>query len=1294
MHCADSPSATREIEESGSKRPATDPHGYTKIDQPSAKEAVTMCCPPNPIGTKPKRCVELRTRHRFERTPAKAMLCVMFGLLGVIACNPPPGTPPEGGGTAVGLEGYVIAAKIDPHVQALADSITANGKNIVSWAGEQLLPEDYRGAMRAPSGVLAGSMGNDLDRCLFVHHLLSAAGVASRFAIDGEACGIEADVDGQSINVPTSRVDTDPIAEDATRATEIPESLCHKVELLERVVVAGPGAGQTSLEENTLGTSLLSTISSGPLTLDYVESDSGTRLRVTLGTSGSPDRLEWFGRSLEGVSRQDLIIRHITSDGTTTDRRRTLFDSSSSVVNQAPDVGIDLYSIWIGAHVVSSLFHDLESRRFDPEDDVAAALRLRSIELAMETDNAAWQVFTNNDEAGAVFFDSMRVIISSQEKRFTISDALTPSLDLLANPRRILGNDDPVAMQVALGMIDAMVESTFFQRTTGVSALAVPDIFAALFQEEPNDEVSRSEFYDDALDRLLLEGATEESLTFGDDDSDAEVRVVLVSGALVLDLTDDERERLESTAGGAFTDLITPSGEVVLDDGPDRGWPVQLFLLENGAQLDYVPTISHGESPQSAMATPTGTAIDGQGIYQDENITFHAVARAFEKLEDPDDPDSRRDVADWHTLNEAGVITSNGSMDSATATLSESKPRALQWGAARDTFSFYESPLWLAPAIAASIRSGAPVECRMAYDRGSVTRWRDVELTLFTPGRMTIKIDGTPTGISTVIASDETGDHEITIAQRDITRLVLQMKTPSGEAKVTAITTPTELRLRGRVMSYRGSPEVKAQKTYAIGVPDSDIATSGSIFASWPDGSVDLRVPGTANPTLPASVAILVDTSSSMDQPADLGCVGDDCPTRIDVVADALDDIVANTSNRVELAVWGFPSTFDDICRQGINDLAPWSLDRDSTLDARGRLTVAGLTGGTPLTGAVEAAIDEIDNNSRGAVRRLIVLADGDNDCDTGLESVTVCDDLVIYTIGIGIAQGGVAEQQLQNLATRTGGSYTRTSTGDELTAALVTLGTLPIPEPLSPRAVATTITAPNHVAKDFQFPVDTDDVVVYLDEEPNREPMAEFVTVFPGATFPTDDVSIADEYVSRIEEHRAEQENVLVVMPTTMVDVGLFIDAFAWYEVNTQTGATTAVTQDGLHAGAAAIELGGRVAGLWAGAESVMSSFLDCILPGCGEDLEAIKISLCGSISGDASVWASIVPDEAQDAYEDGVAIVEAACTTGITVGGLVQDAAEDEAQDFYDAQADAAGGAVVAWAQGFLLTLLGMGD
>lgn len=214
---------------------------------------------------------------------AESMLCLMLGLLGTTGCGTPEGdagTPPGGGGSSGGLEGYAIAAKIDPHVQALADSITANGEDIVTWAGEQLLPEDYHGVLRAPSGVMAGLMGNDLDRCLFVHHLLSAVGVPSRFAIDGEDCGIEAAVNGQSVQVPTSRFDAEPIAEGAARVIEIPESMHHKVELLERVFVVGPVSGQTIPEERTLGTIALSTISSSLLAVDYVSSGSETHLRV------------------------------------------------------------------------------------------------------------------------------------------------------------------------------------------------------------------------------------------------------------------------------------------------------------------------------------------------------------------------------------------------------------------------------------------------------------------------------------------------------------------------------------------------------------------------------------------------------------------------------------------------------------------------------------------------------------------------------------------------------------------------------------------------------------------------------------------------------------------------------------------------------------------------------------------------------------------------------------------------------------------------------------------------------
>ena len=51
---------------------------------------------------------------------------------------------------------------IDPHVNALVDSIVADGgttTDVKEWAGQNLWAEEYVGMMRSPGGVLAGRNG-------------------------------------------------------------------------------------------------------------------------------------------------------------------------------------------------------------------------------------------------------------------------------------------------------------------------------------------------------------------------------------------------------------------------------------------------------------------------------------------------------------------------------------------------------------------------------------------------------------------------------------------------------------------------------------------------------------------------------------------------------------------------------------------------------------------------------------------------------------------------------------------------------------------------------------------------------------------------------------------------------------------------------------------------------------------------------------------------------------------------------------------------------------------------------
>ena len=163
----------------------------------------------------------------------RSLLCLTSCLCFVwmFGCTPPGGggdgpAPPEGttpidgpgtGGTETDPDAFSFLSPIDSHAITLFELLDEDDVNVAQWVGETLLPEAYEGVMRAPSGVLAGLMGNDIDRCLAVRHLLSAGGIESRYVVSGEACTVEAMIGGEVVRVATSPYDTDPIADDAIR---------------------------------------------------------------------------------------------------------------------------------------------------------------------------------------------------------------------------------------------------------------------------------------------------------------------------------------------------------------------------------------------------------------------------------------------------------------------------------------------------------------------------------------------------------------------------------------------------------------------------------------------------------------------------------------------------------------------------------------------------------------------------------------------------------------------------------------------------------------------------------------------------------------------------------------------------------------------------------------------------------------------------------------------------------------------------------------------------------------------
>ncbi|MCH8253525.1 MAG: hypothetical protein IID36_13845, partial [Planctomycetes bacterium] len=895
------------------------------------------------------------TTLRGLATPLVTLL-LSFAVL-AIGCVPDSGNPADGndsdpnnadgngngdgqGDSNGDSSGFTLAEKIDPHITILAQQLLAKGGDaaVIAWPGETLLPEDYDGAMRATSGVLAGFMGNDLDRCRLVRELLSAAGIANRFALSGDDCTVEALVDNEPLHVPTSRFDEGPIPDDWGRPTSIPAASFHAIEIVESYCPTVFSSVECEPIEHSLGTWTLAELASAPVIADYVEDAEGLRLRIRTGRRG--DREESFGAVVGDANRHDLIFRYTRPTQDPIEYTRILFDGASTIMNQSPDVGVDVYAIWFGANVVSERYLDVENALADlAEDDAETGevLYLRAIELAMETDNAAWQLFDGTELDGGAFFDGARIVIAAQERRYDGHDGITPSFDLLSNSRRIRESTDPVAASFALGYIDAMVEGAVLERSTGSPGVVVPDIFAGLFQEEADDVVSRAEMFESALARLENEGVTEEALVFLDEASGANVQVTLIGNALLLVLDDDDIDRLEIIAQEPFDELLTTVDGVVIGEGADRSWPIDLLIMDKGAAVNYRARIEHIESPQLALATPTGTHIQGSATYLGESLRIRGIARRFEQTDVDSGTDEKRDRSDWHLFDETGSLIGSGATDRPTAELDEYNPRILQWGEDPSTISFYESPLWVAPALAAGIRSRVETECRITTDTGGASDWIAVTLTEFSDSRMTVTIDGQPVGIQTIVATDTANEYEIVIAKHGLTRTILGLRTPNGEAAIDSIITPRSLRLRGRIVSQREPIGLAGVASYSVGVGNASISSGGLIGTSWPDGTVDLRVADTAQPTLRGGIGILIDTSNSMGEPADADCI-DACTPKIEVVSDALADIIAQTEEGVELAVWGFPTTLEDGCLSQVRELAGWSLSREATETARNSL--------------------------------------------------------------------------------------------------------------------------------------------------------------------------------------------------------------------------------------------------------------------------------------------------------------------------------------------------------------------
>jgi hypothetical protein len=1180
---------------------------------------------------------------------------------------------------------FVLTDEIDPHVLLLSQGISDAGLDPLSWPSEQLREADYRGALIPPRGVLAQFYGNRFDLCVVVRQLLSAQGIPSRYLLWGDdGCGVEASTDRGPRFVPLAvNAATEPPA-DAAPALELPPRLAHTVEIIERI------HGADGVTSSSLGSVTTHALGLAPLGITY----EGGIVVVEVGDE------RWTGADITAASRHDLIFRHASPDGTVEDHVRMLFDSTSGIANPDADDG-DRWVAWVGANAVTQTFLRAETliaaaeapKSLDQAE--TTSLWLRVLELAMETDHALWQAFAPDGDPdaateGGALFDVLRILIAGREQHGADGPTV-PTFDLLANPRHLVGlaaETDAPGLMSALGIVDTLVETNTLANASGAQPMTLATLFSAMATELA-DSASRQDFFDDALARLRVEGVTEEMLTFWDAESTARAEVVLVGTELVLRLADDDRAAFAAASGPIWESVAeTREGAVLPEDG--RGLVVEALLLWQGAALNFLPRLSHVESPQLALATPRGTVATGSGTYTVDGeaphiFTFHAIAREFESPSGDE-----HDNADWQRVDDDGRLIAGGSAQNETATLSEARPHLMQWGADDATTSRYDSPLWLAPAVAAGFRAGIEVEVRMAYDvPDSVTEWQSVTFSEYATRRLTLVVDGESVGVEVIDATDAEGAHSVTIARHGLTRLVLEMQTPVGEAGITELLTSRALRLRGRVVSGRGPQNRQGEYAMTLGVAEAGVATTGfgQVGNSWPDGTIDARVTGTEQATLRGSIALLVDSSFSMEQQVDLECVTE-CATKMDVVLEALDQIARDAPALTELALWKFESYLgplpDGPCPQEMQIVTDWSLDPSTVSEAS-----LYFTSKTPLSGAVRAALAAIDDTSWGGVRRLIVLADGDDDCSDSLSDITgLPSNLQIHTIGVGIDVGSDAELDLQMLAARTRGTYTRTSGAEELASALTALASAPIDIPPDPVSLPVELSAGNHLPLDVEFPVDIDDVTFTLTRDPAAPTPTQVLALQPDDSYPSELFEHSAEAVSRITEARERDPELVILTPDRMIAFGLISETLAWFEYNPTSGAMVAVTLDSLH-GASAIYTAALVAGLFTGVLGVISAFDDCVLEelGCGSNLEEIQGSICNSPGVHAfAILVSYVTIPlsffeslgAGTFYNGGIALVEAACGGTNAVTNFATSSATGTVQSVISA---GVGGGIPGW-------------
>lgn len=217
----------------------------------------------------------------------------------------------------------------------------------------------------------------------------------------------------------------------------------------------------------------------------------------------------------------------------------------------------------------------------------------------------------------------------------------------------------------------------------------------------------------------------------------------------------------------------------------------------------------------------------------------------------------------------------------------------------------------------------------------------------------------------------------------------------------------------------------------------------------------DASCGATAIPTtrIPGSMLIVFDRSSSMNDPAS----GSSGPSRWDVSEDAINSVLASTSDDLNVGLLFFPTGMGDECNVTIGPgvppvpMAPLGTNRAAI---RSQLTMTPGGGVTPVFDALRAGYQYLDSLDTAGPRGLILVTDGENNCDTATEASVLAearerqDTFGTLTYAIGLDN---SSSFLSTLALNGGTRRSDTCIGDCVADPLTCSMTSPCPTGMGP---------------------------------------------------------------------------------------------------------------------------------------------------------------------------------------------------------------------------------------------------